>query len=166
MAHGCVAVVVFIPHALPDRLSDAAGTSGGVLTMGNGIAAANVRLKRAYEPAEESDGMRILVDRLWPRGVSKAQARIDRWMKDVAPSAELRTWFGHDPARWDEFRKRYRTELAGHREAIGELRRLARSGPVTLVYSARDERHNDAIVLRNLLLGRRAAKLAQTRATC
>lgn len=134
--------------------------------MGNGIAAANVRLKRAYEPAEESDGMRILVDRLWPRGVSKAQARIDRWMKDVAPSAELRTWFGHDPARWDEFRKRYRTELAGHREEIGELRRLARSGPVTLVYSARDERHNDAIVLRNLLLGRRAAKLAQTRATC
>ena len=134
--------------------------------MGNGIAAANVRLKRAYEPAEESDGLRILVDRLWPRGVSKARARIDRWMKDIAPSAELRTWFGHDPARWDEFRKRYRTELAGHREEIGELRRLARSGPVTLVSSARDERHNDAIVLRNLLLGRRAAKLAQTRATC
>lgn len=134
--------------------------------MGNGIAASNLRLKRAYEPAGESDGLRILVDRLWPRGVSKARARFDRWMKDIAPSAELRTWFGHDPARWEAFRNRYRAELDGHREEIRDLRRLARSGPVTLIYSARDERHNDAVVLRSVLLGRHAANLAQTETTC
>jgi len=130
------------------------------------ITAANLRLKRAYEPADESDGLRILVDRLWPRGVSKARARIDRWLKEVAPSAELRTWFGHDPARWDEFRNRYLVELNAHREQIEELRRLARSGRVTLVYSARDEQHNDAVVLRALLLGRDSANLAQRKRTC
>jgi uncharacterized protein YeaO (DUF488 family) len=134
--------------------------------MGNGIAAANIRLKRAYEPADESDGLRILVDRLWPRGVSKARARVDFWIKGIAPSAELRTWFGHDPARWDEFRDRYRAELDSHRDEISQLRRLARSGPVTLVYSARDELHNDAVVLRNLLLGRHAANLARSETTC
>jgi uncharacterized protein YeaO (DUF488 family) len=121
--------------------------------MGSDILTANLRLKRAYEPADESDGLRVLVDRLWPRGVSKAQARIDCWMKDIAPSAELRTWFGHDPDRWDEFQDRYLAELAGHREQIDELRKRAGRGPVTLVYSARDELHNDAVVLRRFLVG-------------
>lgn len=122
--------------------------------MHHSIPASNLRLKRAYEPPEGSDGTRILVDRLWPRGVSKAEARLDEWIKEIAPSAELRTWFGHDPGRWDEFRRRYRAELAQHSEALKALRRRARAGPITLVYSARDEAHNDAIVLRDVLLGR------------
>ena len=122
--------------------------------MDRPLTASNVRLKRAYEPPEEKDGTRILVDRLWPRGVSKAEARLDEWIKEIAPSGELRTWFGHDPERWDEFRERYRAELAQHSEVLKDLRRRAREGPITLVYSARDEIHNDAIVLRNVLLGR------------
>lgn len=122
--------------------------------MSRSVRAANVRLKRAYEPADGGDGRRILVDRLWPRGVSKSEARIDGWMKQVAPSAALRTWFGHDPRRWNEFRRRYRAELKDHSAQVAELRRLARQGPVTLVYSARDRLHNDAVVLRNLVLGR------------
>ena len=122
------------------------------------ISASNIRLKRAYEPAEDKDGTRILVDRLWPRGVSKADAALDEWIKDMAPSSELRTWFGHDPDRWDEFRCRYRAELAGHRETLKDLRRCARDGPITLVYSAKDEIHNDAVVLRNVILGRAIPK--------
>ena len=118
------------------------------------IAASNVRLKRAYEPPEKTDGTRILVDRLWPRGVSKAEARLDEWIKDIAPSAELRTWFDHDPDRWDEFRRRYRAELSRNSERLKDLRRRAREGPITLVYSARDEIHNDAVVLRDVILGR------------
>ena len=94
------------------------------------------------------------MDRLWPRGVSKAEARLDEWIKEIAPSAELRTWFGHDPRRWDEFRHRYRAELARHSEMLKDLRRRAREGRITLVYSARDEVHNDAVVLRDVLLGR------------
>jgi uncharacterized protein YeaO (DUF488 family) len=122
--------------------------------MNRSIAASNVRLKRAYEPPEKTDGTRILVDRLWPRGVSKAEAKLDEWIKEIAPSTELRTWFGHDPRRWDEFRKRYRSELAEHSETLKDLRRRAREGPITLVYSARDEIHNDAVVLRNVILDR------------
>ena len=122
--------------------------------MDRPLTASNVRLKRAYEPPEEKDGTRILVDRLWPRGVSKADAQLDDWIKEIAPSGELRTWFGHDPERWDEFRERYRAELAQHSEVLKDLRRRAREGPITLDYSARDEIHNDAIVLRNVLLGR------------
>lgn len=122
--------------------------------MADRVTAANVRLKRAYEPAEASDGMRVLVDRLWPRGVSKDAARIDKWAKNIAPSAELRTWFGHDPARWTEFRRRYLAELRDNPGLLGRLRGLARKGPITLVYSARDQRHNDAVVLRGALLGR------------
>jgi uncharacterized protein YeaO (DUF488 family) len=118
------------------------------------VTASNVRLKRAYEPPEKEDGARILVDRLWPRGVSKEEAKLDEWIKEIAPSTELRTWFGHDPRRWDEFRKRYRAELAEHTEVLKDLRRRARKGPITLVYSARDEIHNDAVVLRNVILGR------------
>ena len=111
-------------------------------------------LKRAYEPPEKIDGTRILVDRLWPRGVSKAEARLDEWIKEVAPSTELRKWFGHDPERWAEFRRRYRAELAGHSEIVTHLRRLAREGTLTLIYGAKDEAHNEAVVLRNVLLGR------------
>lgn len=122
--------------------------------MDRPVTASNVRLKRAYEPPEEKDGTRILVDRLWPRGVSKTEAQLDDWIKEIAPSGELRIWFGHDPERWDEFRKRYRAELAEHSETLKDLRRRAREGPITLVYSARDEVHNDAVVLRNVILGR------------
>lgn len=125
--------------------------------MGNGIKAANIRLKRAYEPPATSDGRRILVDRLWPRGISKADAAIDRWMKDIAPSTELREWFGHDAERWPEFQRRYALEVHKHREQLAELRRLARKDPLTLVYSARDEAHNDAVALRQILLGRSPA---------
>lgn len=115
--------------------------------------ASRLRLKRAYEPAADDDGMRILVDRLWPRGVSKAKAALGDWMKDVAPSAELREWFGHDPARWPEFRRRYRNELKQHAAELDRIRALARKGTVTLVYGARDEAHNDAVVLKEVLLG-------------
>ena len=126
--------------------------------MNRSIPASNVALKRAYEPPEESDGTRILVDRLWPRGVSKEEARLDQWIKEIAPSTDLRTWFGHDPGRWDEFRKRYRAELAQKPEVLTDLRRRAREGRITLVFSAKDEIHNDAVVLRNVILGRTAPK--------
>lgn len=125
--------------------------------MSNKVPAAHIKLKRAYEPAAREDGTRILIDRLWPRGISKERAAIDRWMKDIAPSTELRKWFGHDPSRWSEFRCRYATELRQKAGLLGELRSLAKRGRVTLVYSARDEMHNDAVVLRNALLGRSAA---------
>jgi uncharacterized protein YeaO (DUF488 family) len=116
------------------------------------IPAANVKLKRAYAPASAEDGKRVLVDRLWPRGLSKRRAAVDQWMKDIAPSPGLRKWFGHDPARWNEFRRRYAREIRHQGELLDELRRLARHGTVTLVYAARDEDHNDAVVLRTLLL--------------
>lgn len=116
------------------------------------VPADNVHLKRAYDPPDPADGTRVLVDRLWPRGVSKAEASIDHWAKDLAPSAELRTWFSHDPARFEELERRYVAELRSHRAALAELRALAHKGTVTLVYAARDEAHNDAVVLRKLLL--------------
>lgn len=108
-----------------------------------------IQLKRAYEPANATDGYRVLVDRLWPRGLHKADAHIDEWVKDVAPSSELRRWFGHDPSRFREFRERYKRELRSEeaRVALVELARRAARGTVTLVYSARDEVHNNAIVL-------------------
>jgi uncharacterized protein YeaO (DUF488 family) len=118
------------------------------------VPAARVRLKRAYDPAAPEDGVRVLVDRLWPRGLRKADAAVDRWMKDIAPSTELRQWFGHDPERWAEFRRRYARELHQHAAAIDELRELARHHTVTLVFSARDEEHNDAVALRDVLLRR------------
>jgi uncharacterized protein YeaO (DUF488 family) len=106
-----------------------------------------IRIKRAYEPAAPSDGFRILVDRLWPRGLAKAKAHIDLWLKEIAPSPELRTWFGHDPAKWKEFRSRYLTELRKKSEEIGQLREKAEEGVVTLLYAAKDEQHNHAVVL-------------------
>jgi len=126
--------------------------------VSNGIKAADIQLKRAYEARSRNDGRRILVDRLWPRGISKAKAGIDEWLKELAPSTELRKWFGHDPERWDEFRRRYAKEIHGQAELLAHLRAIAREGPVTLVYSAHDELHNDAIVLRDVLLGRNLAE--------
>jgi len=122
--------------------------------MGTKIAG-NVRLKRAYEPPVPEDGERILVDRLWPRGVSKADAALDAWMKDIAPSTALRQWFAHDPARWETFRQRYAEELRDHADLVEQLRERARRGTITLVYSAHDAEHNDAVVLRDIVLGRR-----------
>lgn len=110
----------------------------------------NVMMKRAYEPAAETDGKRILVDRLWPRGLSKLKAQIDLWLKEVAPSTELRQWFGHDPSKWVEFQKRYRAELKNN-PALPELQALSHEGPITLVYAARDELHNEAVVLKQVL---------------
>ncbi len=120
------------------------------------IQSKNVRLKRAYEPASPKDGTRVLIDRLWPRGVRKENAKIDEWLKEIAPSTELRKWFAHDPARWAEFRRRYQAEVRQHPEQLAHLRAIAREGVMTLVFSAHDEEHNDAVVLRNLILGRRA----------
>ena len=118
------------------------------------VSAGNVKLKRAYEPPTADDGTRILIDRLWPRGITKERAAIDQWMKDISPSTELRKWFGHDPARWDEFRRRYSEEVHQHAKLLDQLRSLAREGPITLVYSAHDEKHNDAVELRELILGK------------
>ncbi|WP_414475554.1 DUF488 domain-containing protein [Microvirga sp. M2] len=123
--------------------------------MSTKVPAANVRLKRAYEPPAAQDGTRILVDRLWPRGVSKESAALDDWMKDIAPSADLRKWFGHAPERWEEFRGRYAKEVRQRPDLLDRLQSLARRGPVTLVYSAHDEAHNDAVVLRDLILEQR-----------
>jgi uncharacterized protein YeaO (DUF488 family) len=122
--------------------------------MGKRVVAANVRLKRAYNAPSPSDGTRILIDRLWPRGVRKATAAIDMWAKDIAPSTALRKWFGHDPARWQQFRRRYSEEIHRRRDRLDELRALAERGRITLVFSAHDEIHNDAVVLRDILLGR------------
>jgi uncharacterized protein YeaO (DUF488 family) len=122
----------------------------------------DVRLKRVHEPAEDADGYRVLVDRLWPRGITRERARLDRWDRELAPSAALRTWFGHDPDRFEEFRRRYLEELRDHRPELAELRRRARSGTVTLVYAARDTEHNDAVVLAEVL--RRGLPASGTRA--
>lgn len=113
----------------------------------------DIRCKRAYEPALESDGYRVLIDRLWPRGVSRADARLDEWARDLAPSTELRRWFGHDPDRFAEFRRRYRDELSTQEAKLRDLRRRAREGTVTLVYGARDTEHNDAVALAKILRG-------------
>jgi uncharacterized protein YeaO (DUF488 family) len=126
--------------------------------MSTKIPAANVKLKRAYESPVPADGSRILIDRLWPRGISKKKAALDQWMKDIAPSAELRKWFGHNPARWDEFRRRYAAEVHKNSALLDQLRSFARHGPITLVYSAHDEVHNDAVVLRDLILGRKTTE--------
>src|SRR3954462_10540954 len=113
---------------------------------------ADVRLKRAYEQADSSDGYRVLIDRLWPRGVSSDQAKLGAWERDLAPRAALRRWSRHDPSRFGEFRRRYIEELRSQRARISELRGLAREGTLTLVYSARDTENNDATVLADVLL--------------
>lgn len=110
-------------------------------------------IKRVYEPPAAGDGHRILVDRLWPRGLSKEKAHVDLWLREVAPSTTLRRWFGHDPEKWDEFQRRYREELAANGEAVASLRKAIGKGPATLLYGAHDEQHNQAVVLRDLLAG-------------
>ena len=119
--------------------------------MAGARAQPDIQIKRAYAPLSPEDGVRVLVDRLWPRGLAKSDAAIDRWMKDLAPSTELRRWFGHDPSRWDEFQRRYRQELAAHLDDLAPLLDAARRGDVTLVYGARDPRHNQAVVLKQVL---------------
>jgi uncharacterized protein YeaO (DUF488 family) len=113
-----------------------------------------IQLKRAYEKPERSDGTRILVDRLWPRGLTKEKAAIDLWLKDLAPSTELRKWFGHDPKKWRSFRRRYRTELKQHADQLRLIKRKAKKGVITLIYGARDQEHNEAVVLKQLLTTR------------
>ena len=111
----------------------------------------DIRLKRAYAPASADDGIRVLVDRMWPRGVSKQKIAAQAWLKDIAPSTELRQWFGHDPDRWAVFQSRYRAELEANPDAVAELISALRRGPATLVYGARDETRNDAVVLADWL---------------
>ncbi len=108
---------------------------------------ASTRTKRVYDPVSPEDGIRILVDRIWPRGVSKAEADVAVWLKDIAPSSELRRWFHHDPALWDGFQLRYRLELAANRQAVDQLRALLEKGTATLVFAARDQAHNNAVAL-------------------
>jgi uncharacterized protein YeaO (DUF488 family) len=117
-------------------------------------AAPDIRVKRIYDPPGGKDGARVLVDRLWPRGVRKETAELTEWLKDIAPSAELRRWFGHDPARFAEFSRRYRAELSANKDAVGRMDDLAKSGPVTLLYAAHDEEHNHARVLAEYLKAR------------
>jgi uncharacterized protein YeaO (DUF488 family) len=114
----------------------------------------DVRVKRIYDMAEPGDGYRVLIDHIWPRGVSRERAHLDEWARELAPSDELRKWFDHVPARFGEFRSRYREELALHGESIEELRRRARKGPVTIVYAARDQEHNNGVVLAELVRDR------------
>jgi uncharacterized protein YeaO (DUF488 family) len=111
----------------------------------------DVRIKRAYEAPTSADGRRVLIDRIWPRGVSRERARLDEWAPELAPSRRLRQWFAHDPTRFAEFRRRYETELTAQEAKLRELRGHARQGTVTLVYAARDTEHNDAVVLAELL---------------
>ncbi len=115
-----------------------------------------LKLKRVYEPVEDADGTRFLVERLWPRGVSKEAARLEGWLKEVAPSPELRKWYGHDPAKWREFRRRYLAELTRASEALAPLRAAARKGTVTLVFAARDPQQSSARVLKDFLDGQAA----------
>jgi uncharacterized protein YeaO (DUF488 family) len=111
----------------------------------------HVRIKRVYRQPDTEDGTRVLIDRLWPRGLTKEKASVDLWLKDIAPSTELRKWFSHDPAKWSEFQTRYRAELRNNNEQLLLLRQEAIKGTVTLVYGAKDEEHNEAVVLQKIL---------------
>jgi len=114
-----------------------------------------IAIKRVYEEPVPGDGARILVDRLWPRGVSKERAKLDLWLKDIAPSTELREWFGHDPKKWIGFQKKYKIELANNEEPVAALKKIIRQNKtVTLLYAAKDEEHNEAVVINNLLSGK------------
>ena len=111
----------------------------------------NIRIKRVYAEPADADGSRILVDRLWPRGLTKEKAHVDVWLKEIAPSTELRKWFGHDPEKWKRFRGRYETEIRHNERPLEILREKARQGAITLLYGARDEKHNEALVLKQFL---------------
>lgn len=113
-----------------------------------------ITIKRVYVPYDKQDGQRILTDRLWPRGLSKEKAHVDLWLKDISPSTELRKWFNHDPKKWPEFQKRYRAELAANKESVSTLQDCLDKEPVTIVYGAKDQEHNDAVVLKKYLEGR------------
>lgn len=115
-----------------------------------------ITLKRAYEPVAREDGTRFLVERLWPRGVKRDALRLDAWLKDVAPSTKLRQWFGHDPAKWPEFQRRYRAELDRNAGALEPILKAARRGRVTLIYSSHDQEHNNAVVLKTYIESRLA----------
>jgi len=128
---------------MPSRLSSTVRKDGKAM----------IKLKRVYESPSPLDGLRVLVDRLWPRGLTKERAAIDLWLKDVAPSTELRKWFGHDPAKWKEFQVRYRKELREKRDHLESLRKKGTNRTVTLVYGARDEEHNEAVLLKRVLQG-------------
>ena len=136
------------PSWPPERLSAA---SAGALFERPLSGSVAIEIKRIYDPAEPTDGYRVLIDRVWPRGVSRDRAKLDEWARDLAPSDELRRWFGHDPERFDEFRARYRDELKPQRKKLDELRRRAGQGTVTILYGARDRKHNNAVVLAELL---------------
>ena len=123
----------------------AAGAATGAPAIG---------VRRAYDPPGPADGWRVLVDRVWPRGLARERLRLDDWMRELAPSGELRRWFGHDPARWDAFRMRYFVELDAWPEEVERLRERCRQGPVTLVFGARDQEHNNAVALRDYLIRR------------
>ena len=116
-----------------------------------------ILVKRVYEPATESDGFRVLVDRLWPRGISKEAAKLDLWLPDLGPSTSLRKWFNHDPTRWIEFNRRYFAELKDKMAILATITGQAKTCPITLLYSAKDERHNQAVALQSFLLKRRSA---------
>ena len=120
--------------------------------MTNSTDQPDIRLKRAYEPSAASDGTRVLIDQLWPHSVTKERAALDHWFRSLAPNMRLRKWFGHNPTRWDEFRRHYTVQLSHHPDEFDELLRLAQNGPVTLVFGARDEQHNNAVVVREMLL--------------
>ena len=115
-----------------------------------------IKLKRVYDDPSPEDGLRVLVDRLWPRGLTKARAAVDLWAKEVAPSTELRKWFGHDPAKWKQFQIRYRKELQTKKDALQVLKHKCKEHTITLVYGARDEEHNEALVLKTILAGRQS----------
>jgi uncharacterized protein YeaO (DUF488 family) len=117
-------------------------------------AAPDIRVKRIYDPPNRTDGARVLVDRLWPRGARKETAKLTLWLKDIAPSDELRRWFGHDPARFAEFSRRYRAELGANKDAVSRMDDLVKEGPVTLLYAAHDQEHNNARVLADYLKAR------------
>jgi uncharacterized protein YeaO (DUF488 family) len=122
-----------------------------------------LKLKRAYDPVASDDGTRILVERLWPRGVSKAQLHVDAWLKDVGPTTELRRWFGHDPEKWSQFRERYFRELDSRPESWRPILSAARGRTVTLVYSSHDEEHNNAVALREYLRAKRRGRRTSPR---
>ncbi len=115
-----------------------------------------IQLKRAYDKPKKTDGFRVLIDRVWPRGVRKEELKVDEWPRALAPSTELRQWFGHNPAKWDEFRKRYFKELDAHPDEVGKLRKKMREGPLTIVFGSREQRFNNAAALKEYLERRRA----------
>ncbi len=117
-----------------------------------------IKIKRVYEKPSRNDGKRILIDRLWPRGLRKEEARIDEWAKDLAPSAELRQWFGHDPEKWKDFRKCFSSELGEHEGRVEEIRRTARKGTVTLLFGSKEERFNNAVALKEYIESRGRAR--------